>query len=77
MNESWLLELIAEELHALVGVLLVQVDQGRYVEVGERALGVEEDDDEGLLVLEVVERSRPAVDVLEREVRDLRPDCRG
>src|SRR5262249_16663447 len=61
-----------EDLHVLGGVLPVQLGERGDVEVGDRALGVEEDDDERLLVLEPAERARPAVDVLEAEVRDRR-----
>jgi hypothetical protein len=45
----------AHELHALLCVLLVQGNQRRDVEVGNRALGVEEHDDIGLLVLESIQ----------------------
>ena len=66
-----------QELHPLAGVLPVQFDLGRDVEVGQRTLGVDEHDDEGFLVLEAVERARPAVDVLQAEVGDHRADRGG
>src|SRR5206468_4149784 len=52
-------------------------DQRRDVQVGDRALGVEEDDDERLAVLERVEAAGAAVDVREGEGGEGRAGGRG
>ena len=62
-----------QELHALARVLLVQCDQRRDIEVGQRAFGADKHQHEGFLILEPVQRARPAVNVLEGEVRHSGP----
>src|SRR5262249_35573636 len=55
-----------QELHLLAAVLLFQGDQAGQVEVGDRAVGAEEGDHDGLVALEVVQRPPGAAQVAER-----------
>src|SRR5262245_34957250 len=55
----------AEELHASVCILLIQVDQRRDVKVGKWAFGIEKHYDKCPLVFESIERAWSAVNVLQ------------
>jgi hypothetical protein len=54
-----------EELHALVGISLVQLGQARHEGIVDRTLRPDEDDHDRLAVLQVRQRPDLAGDVLE------------